>query len=35
MVMIKLYTFLDEQEKIIIEVRAENHDRAVDIASNY
>jgi len=26
----KLYTFLDENEKIIEEVRAENHDQAID-----
>lgn len=29
----KLYTFLNNKEEIIVEVRAENHDRAVVAAS--
>lgn len=33
-IMKKLYTFLDDQGRIIVEVRAENHDQAVVIAQN-
>ena len=29
----KLYTFLDNNEDIIVQVRAENHDIAVDMAN--
>ena len=31
---IKLYTFLDKDEKIIEEVRAENHDQAIRMVTN-
>jgi len=30
----KLYTFLDEEEQIINQVRAENHDEAIEKDSN-
>jgi hypothetical protein len=30
----KLYTFLDDNEKIIEQVRAENHDHAVSICAS-
>ena len=28
----KLYTFLNEEDKIILQVRAENHDQAIEVA---
>jgi hypothetical protein len=31
----KLYTFLDENENILTEVRAENHDEAVNAANGW
>ena len=31
----KVYTFIDEQGKVICEVIAENHDQAISVASHY